>query len=38
MSFRVARRIEIERAIVERLVSDALFSMATPSATAMARL
>jgi hypothetical protein len=25
MSFRVARRIEIERAIVERLVSDALF-------------
>jgi hypothetical protein len=25
MSFRVARRIEIERAIVERPVSDALF-------------
>ena len=25
MSFRVARHIEIERAIVERLVSDALF-------------
>jgi hypothetical protein len=25
MSIRVARRIEIERAIIERLVSDALF-------------